>query len=109
MPHDQKLAAVKKKIQELVPYARDGKEIEFLSGGSVYITPPISLADVLRAFQGNEKAPIGVDMNGYFLDCDLDMTKIEILETSWNLALPLDNQSEPTISFLYDILIGDNK
>lgn len=66
---------------------------------------PITLADVLKSFQGNTKAPVGVDMNGRFLDCDDDMTEWKILDVRWNLALPLDDQEPEVIEFLHKILV----
>lgn len=65
---------------------------------------PVRLADVLFSRQ-NHPGPIGVDINGYFLDCDDDMTKIQILEVKWNLIKDdLRDQSPETIEFIYSLL-----
>lgn len=61
---------------------------------------PITLADVLKSFQNKRKCPIGVSLNGDFMDCDDDCIKYEVLDVRWNLALPLSGQSEETLDSL---------
>lgn len=65
----------------------------------------IRLADVLLATQGKRNGIIGVDKNGYFIDCDNDMNNVKIYGERWNLKENnLENQSEETINFIAELL-----
>lgn len=65
---------------------------------------PITISDVLISLRSNRKAPIGIDINGYFLDCDDNMENLEILEINWNLLKSLEDQEESTLEFIANIL-----
>lgn len=67
----------------------------------------ITLEDVLRTMQGNPKAPIGVDINGYFLECEDDLTDLRLMFQRWTLGKPLQDQPPSTISFLHSLIVGD--
>lgn len=66
---------------------------------------PITLEHVLKAMQ-NHKGPIGIDINGHFLDCDDDLNDMHSLEEKWVLGLPLSLQSPATQMFLYELLVS---
>lgn len=64
----------------------------------------ITLDDVLQAFQNNEEAPIGIDLNGYFIDCDDEVTKIRQLDIRWTFNKPLHIQPKEVIEYLHSTL-----
>ena len=69
----------------------------------------IRLADVLIAMRGNKKAPIGIDINGYFINCDNDCSNVKSLKEKWNLknnslAWHYKHQTE-TCEYLFNLLV----
>lgn len=72
--------------------------VRSFEGGTI-IGRPITLADVLRAIGSGSGYHLAID--GTFC------TRHGSTEVQWNLALPLEEQSEEVISFLHKILCHD--
>ncbi len=101
-------------VQKVVAVGVDGQIWTDYEGSREYykgslreiIGRPIRLLDILVAMRGNSKAPIGIDMNGHFIDCDDDMNNLKISEVRWDFKDDdLSHQSTETISFLCDLLL----
>lgn len=87
--------------------AAHGADKDFVSARMVEIdhSYPIRLADVLLAMRGNEKAFVGVDINGYFLDCNDEMTEWRILEERWDCrADDFTLQTDECKRFIHSLL-----
>lgn len=66
---------------------------------------PIRLADILKTMQNKTTSPIGVDINGYFMDCDNDMRRFWSRDESWNLAEDdVREQTPETIAFIHSAI-----
>ena len=63
----------------------------------------INLEDILIALKGNDET-IGVSYNGDFINCDNNANNINLLPFSWQLGIPLDQQSDETIEVLNKII-----
>lgn len=64
----------------------------------------VGIAEILRTIRNNETSPIGIDINGNFLDCDIADNLI-ILKQKWDLSHDdLEKQSPETINFLAKVL-----
>lgn len=108
-----KLTELKEAIQRAVPDTMElvewcawhDRATEKSCKDCLHMERPLELADVLRALQNNDKAPVGVDVNGYFLDCDDDMKEWWQLDLRWNLAETLDDQTPEVWDFLHGIIV----
>lgn len=70
-------------------------------------TRPITLADVLMAIDKKIINERGVRHTQYMINTQGQLAEYGILGKilmSWNLKEPLENQSEDTINFLYELL-----
>ena len=107
---EQKRVAIRQKCEEAHPEGGWSRcECDRCSiCMSKYNRRAVRLVDVLLAMQ-NRVGPIGVSINGHFLDCDDDCNGLHELGAYWNLHQDsLDDQPEPTIDFLHSLLCHDS-
>lgn len=82
----------------------DGRDFHSEPDTFEIIGRPITLVDVLKSMQGKSTKCIGVDMNGYFLNTNLQATDLIQLDDRWDLSKDLDNQPKETLTFLHNLL-----
>lgn len=75
------------------------------SGKGIISSSPIGICEVLRTMRDSHTEPVGISINGCFLDCDENCNNMKELSAEWNLSDDdLNTQSPELVSFLYSLI-----
>lgn len=95
-----KIQQIKEVVRKECPWSVKTQTINDFSQEYV----DVQLSDILYCMR-KEGCPIGIDINGRFIDCDDDCTKYWVIEgVQYDLTKPFKDQSEEVIDFLHNII-----